>query len=94
MGRNAQGRLVGPAPPTLPDALPRWPRTRREQSRRERAVNDDDGHALVEILHDDVGVIVWCSCGRWGYAGPNQERARAAHRVHVAESRGDALGDG
>ena len=31
------------------------------------------------------GVLVWCSCNRWGYAGPDESKALDAFRTHVEE---------
>jgi len=28
---------------------------------------------------------VWCSCNRWGYAGPDESKALDAFRTHVEE---------
>ena len=31
------------------------------------------------------GVLVRCSCNRWGYAGPDESKALDAFRTHVEE---------
>jgi hypothetical protein len=48
-------------------------------------IGKDDHRAFI-VWRDDLGIIVMCSCNRWGYAGPDEEGARAAHQVHVEES--------
>ncbi len=46
----------------------------------------------LRVQRDEQGVIVWCSCRRWGYAGPDEDAGRDAHAAHVrqdAEEGGD-----
>ena len=50
----------------------------------------DGAHVLVEILRDERGVILVCSCMHWGYAGLDEEQAAELHRGHVREVEGDA----
>ena len=56
--------------------------------------SNGDGPAHdVLIQHDDRGVIVWCSCNRWGYSGRDEDKALDAYRAHVQdETASDAEG--
>jgi hypothetical protein len=51
--------------------------------------SEDADHALVEVLRDDLGLIFVCSCGRWGYTGPNDGSAWTAYERHRQEATGD-----
>lgn len=57
---------------------------------------DGPAHDVL-IHHDDRGVIVWCSCNRWGYSGPDEDKALDAYRAHVQDEtagRAEGAGDG
>ena len=45
---------------------------------------DGPAHDVL-IQHDHRGVIVWCSCNRWGYSGPDEDKALDAYRTHIQE---------
>ncbi len=49
-----------------------------------RPYPDGPAHDVL-IQHDGRGVVVWCSCNRWGYAGPDESKALDAFRTHVEE---------
>jgi hypothetical protein len=46
-------------------------------------------HSAVEVARDRLGVVIVCSCNRWGYAGPDDARAEKAFSDHVEEARRD-----
>jgi len=50
-------------------------------------VTAQDTHRLVTVVRDHIGVIVVCTCRRWGYAGPSEDAARQQHANHVEDAR-------
>ena len=39
----------------------------------------------MRLRRDSRGVLVWCSCQRWGYVGPDEHKARHTHQAHVLD---------
>ncbi len=47
--------------------------------------------SVLHVLHeriDDLGVITWCGCQGWGYAGPDPTRARELWQIHYQQRPG------
>jgi hypothetical protein len=62
--------------------------TRRRNRIAHSAGNEDEAHALVEVRHDELGLVAVCTCGHWGYAGPDEQSARELHAQHVEDVTG------
>jgi hypothetical protein len=58
--------------------------TREEEGLMAQSCGDGPAHDVL-IQHDNRGVIVWCSCNRWGYTGPDEDKALDAYRAHIQE---------
>ncbi len=54
-------------------------------------MSEEPAHQL-QGYRDERGVVAWCSCNAWGYAGPDENKACDLYAEHVQED-GEAKAD-